>query len=149
MFPLFPRTREGRLILALVVALFALAASVRHGFELQGVIDAKPTVQDRIITKTVQGPTRTEIRTIIRPGGERIEEKIVYVESKTTEREKEHSEAPAAVRLKTRYVGLGINPQDYARPIVRAGLTVWGTYDLGGTFDTRRMIPGVEASWRF
>lgn len=126
-----------------------LIAALIHIRKLQGVIASRPTVQDRVITKTIQGPTKTEVRTIVKPGGERIEERIVYVESKTTDRATEHSEAPAAVKLKTRYIGLGINPQDYQRPTLRAGLTICGTYDIGGTFDTRRMIPGIEASWRF
>lgn len=142
--PRLPRSAYA--IAGLSVALIAACLHIRS---LQATIAARPAVQDRIVTKTVQGPTRTEIRTIIKPGGERVEERIVYVASKTTEREKDHSEAPQPVRLKTRYVGLSMTGLDYARPTFKAGMTVLGTYDLGGTFDTRRMIPGVEASWRF
>lgn len=126
-----------------------LIAAIIHIRNLQGALAAKPTVQDRIITKTIQGPTKTEVRTIVKPGGERIEERIVYVESKTTERENEHSEAPQGIKLKTRYAGVRVDLLDYERPTLRAGLTVWGTYDLGATFDTRNMRPGIEAAWRF
>ena len=133
---------------AIVGLSLALIAACLHIRSLQATIAAKPTTQDRVVTKTVQGPTRTEIRTIVKPGGERVEERIVYVESKTTERENEHSEKPAANR-RSRYVGLGIDPLDYHRPTVRAGLNLWDTYDIGGTLDTRNMRPGVELAFRF
>lgn len=131
---------------AIILVLFL--ASCGEIMRLRAIVQARPTVQDRVVTKTVQGPTRTEVRTIFKPGGERVEERIVYVESKTTEREKEHSEKPAANR-RSRYVGLGLDPLDCHRPIVRAGLNLWDTYDIGGTFDTRAMRPGLEVAFRF
>ena len=144
MMPPLPRS-----VYAIVGLSLALIAACLHIRSLRATIAARPTVQDRIITKTVQGPTKTEVRTIIKPGGERIEERIVYVESKVTDRATEHSEAPAPIRLKTRYAGVRVDLLDYERPTLRAGLTVWGTYDLGATFDTRNMRPGIEAAWRF
>lgn len=138
--------RNGMTPILILSALLCLAcAEIMH---LRSLVASKPAVENKEVIRTVQGPTRTEIRTIIKPGGERVEERIVYVESKVTDRATEHSEIPAKDQ-RTRYFGLGINPLDYGRPTVRAGLTVYGALDIGGTFDTRSMRPGVEAAYRF
>lgn len=110
---------------------------------------AKPMVQDRVVTKTVQGPTRVEVRTIIKPGGEKIVERVRTVESKTTERASEHVEVPACPRVPTRYAGVGVTPGYWTRPRLSAGLTFGGRLDAGAFYDARYEALGLEARYRW
>src|SRR3990167_3991966 len=74
---------ENRAKLLACVAVFFIALCLRQRqklAKLELVVSSKPMVEERVITKVVQGPTRTEYRTIEKPGGETIVERIVYVE---------------------------------------------------------------------
>lgn len=149
-----PSRFDMRLLLGCIALALLLAAAGHRIVELNAMLDAKPEVSERIITRTVQGPTRTEVRTIVKPGGERVEERIVYVESKVTERDREHSESPSAPKRRTRYLGIGVDPLDYARaPRIRAGATVFGSVDAGIAYDPRlaptKGAVQLEISYRF
>lgn len=123
----------------------------------------KPKVEyvKQIFEKTVTtaGPERVveKIREI--PGGERIIERVVYRDTVKTETgtetkvdRKEEAACPPAASRK-RYVGLALDPLNTQRPRLRAGLTIWNRFDLGGAYDSR-FAPNqgalqIEAAYRF
>ena len=142
----------------LIVMGLLLAAAGAKILRLQEALAVKPRVENRVVTRTVQGPTRVEVRTITKPGGETIVERIRYTESKTTDKAVEHIEAPVfapLARPRTRYAGLVIDPLRYAAlPRLRAGLTMFkGSVDLGVSYDWRFPATagafGLETAWRF
>lgn len=151
---LLPEKTTGKLVLVIAILVVFLIASVARVRNLQTQLAAKPITQDRIVTRTVTGPTRIEIRTITKPGGEVIVERIQTVESKVEETGKAHEEIPVAIP-RTRYVGLGIDPARWsALPRLRAGVTVWGgAVDLGASYDSRFSPTGgafgLEGAYRF
>lgn len=149
-----PSRMDTRLLLGCIALGLLLAAAGHRITELNAELRARPATEERVVTRTVQGPTRTEVRTIVKPGGERIEERIVYVESKTTERDREFSSTPSAARARTRYLGIGVDPLDYARaPRIRAGATVFGSFDAGVAYDPRlaptKGAVQLEIAYRF
>lgn len=155
--PLLPKTLDERLLLVIVVLGLALAGAGAKILRLQEQIAAKPAVEDRIIYKRVQGPIRVEVRTITKPGGEVVVERIRTVERVEIERENAHLEAPATplARPRTRYLGLGVDPLRYAAlPRLRAGVTFFaGRLDAGVAYDAR-FSPvagafGLELAYRF
>ena len=116
-------------IIALVAALlFFMALSMRRGEKiatLEAVIAARPRVEEKTKLVRVSGPTRWLTRTIEKPGGERVIEKIRYVESSETRRESEHQETPACAPVaapRWRYMGLEYAPLSQ-RSAARMGLS--------------------------
>lgn len=160
---------RGKLLLAALA--FCLAYSKRQGESiatLRAALEAKPAVQervvykDRVVFKRVEGPTRTETRTVIAPSGDRVIEKVVYKDRVVVERDSEKAGETARVEtpncppekhLPTRYLGLGLDPLRYEKPRLRAGLTFWNRLDVGAAYDTRfaptNGAAQLEAAWRF
>ena len=156
--PLWPKSLNDRLLVACIILGLLLAAAGAKIVRQQEQLDAKPAVQDRVVYRKVQGPTRVEVRTITKPGGEVIVERIRVVEKVEIERQTEYVEVPAHVlapKKRTRYVGLGVDPLNYARlPRIRAGVTLWnGTVDAGVSYDARFSpiagAVGLEMAYRF
>ena len=165
MFPLLlklPREAyEHRAKILGCCAVFFLALSLRQReriAHLEAVAAAKPMVQERVVTKVIQGPTKTEYRTIDRPGVERIEERIVYVESKSTERASEHEERPVCPQAASspRFLaGARLDPrarEPFKTLAPRVGITLGGRVDLAysKTLSTN-FLDGhqVDAAFRF
>lgn len=134
---------RGKILGVVAVGLFA------WNLRLHERLAAKPLVQDRVVTRTVQGPTRVEVRTITKPGGEKIVERVRTVESKVTDRASEHTETPACPRVPTRYAGLGVSPGYWTRPRLSAGLTFGGRVDAGAFYDMRYEALGLEGRYRW
>jgi len=111
--PLLPPKTDERYVVALVIMGVLLAGAGAKILRLQEQLDAKPAVEDRIVYRRVQGPTRVEVRTIIKPGGEKIVERIRVVEKVEVERETAHAEVPSHVlapKKHPRWAYLDFNP---------------------------------------
>lgn len=151
---MLPSKLDERLLLVCIVLGLLLAAAGAKIVRLQEQLAAKPAVVDRVVYKRVQGPTRVEVRTITKPGGETVVERIRTVESVIVDTVTEHAEAPAAPRPRNRYLGVGVDPLNYARlPRIRAGVTLWNTVDAGVSYDARFSpvggAVGLELAYRF
>ena len=131
----------------------------------QAALDARPATTDwRVDDRTEdvrRGPSETTRRVVFDAvTGKKISSETVKktgpVESHTEiASEAKHTETPVpAARSRSRYVGVGIDPLDYARlPRLRAGMTVFSVLDLGVAYDSR-FAPtsgafGLEAAYRF
>lgn len=151
---LLPSKLDERLLLVIIVLGLLLAAAGAKILRLQEQLAARPAVEERVVYKRVQGPVRVEVRTITKPGGEKVVERIRTVESVVVDTVTEHAEAPAAPRPRNRYLGVGVDPLNYARmPRIRAGVTLWNTVDAGVSYDARFSpvagAVGLELAYRF
>lgn len=149
MLPL-PEKREPYEIAAILIlgVLLALAGQRISALSVQ------PEIQEKTVYKIEEGPSRTTKRTITKPDGEKIVEQIREVEHRTVERESDKSEKPVFAPSRGRYVGLGVDPFDYARvPRLRAGLSIFEILDVGVAYDYRRRLNDgalmCEVAYRF
>lgn len=156
-----PESNEGKLALFSTVMCLVLLVRIGH---MQAQLDAKPLVEDFKVDARTEDVRRGQVtvrrHTEIKPDGtktvdsERVQGAVEsHSEAKT---ETSHKEIPNGLlaRPRTRYVGLGVDPLDYARlPRMRAGLTLWERVDAGLAYDARRPILGgaltLEAAYRF
>lgn len=154
---------DHRAKIAAIAAVFFFVAWLRRGEQI-AFLEGRPAVTDdvktKVVTRLVEGPVRVVVKTVVAPDGTRTTEKTLERASreKDTGRESEshHVEVPPALprSSRTRYVGLGIDPLNYARlPRLRAGVTVWNAVDVGVAYDSR-FAPtsgafGIEAAYRF
>lgn len=149
---LLPPERREKVLASAALALVALALHLAGRVrELEAVIAAKPRIEEKIVYKRIQGPTRTEVRTIERPGGERIVERIKYVERAEVSKDTEHTETPVAAPFakRTRWIHGTIDPVLLAPRAASAGLTLWNRIDVGGGYDWRYKAIGVQIGARF
>lgn len=154
---MLPSKLDERLLLVCIVLGLLLAAAGAKIVRQQEQLAAKPAIQERVVYRKVQGPTRTEVRTITKPGGEVVRERIRVVEKVEIDTMTEYVEVPVgalAPKKRTRYVGLGVDPLNYARlPRIRAGVTLWNTVDAGVSYDARFSpvagAVGLELAYRF
>ena len=155
---LLPKTEEGWLVLTCVVLGMFLIAAGGEIVHLNDALVTRPAVQDRVVTRTVRGPVRIVIKTIMAPDGTKTTEKTLDRAAVIVDKTIEHSEAPAQTPLarpRTRYAGLVIDPLRYAAlPRLRAVLTMFkGSVDLGVSYDGRFPATagafGLETAWRF
>ncbi len=164
LIPPFPKSVEARLVLALVVMGGGLMMAGRQIVALNERLAAKPEIFDAYIddrTEDVRrGPVTIKRKSVTTPDGTKTVEServIGPVETHTTSKtETEHKETPIgpAETKRTRYVGVGIDPLDYARlPRFRAGVTFLGRLDVGAAYDGRfKPRDGafqIETSYRF
>jgi hypothetical protein len=145
MFPPYPQPRlpnRGELLLVILVLGVLLAVAGAHIRRLQ----ANPLVQESIVYRRVQGPTRTVVRTTTKPSGEVVVERERTVESSTVERDTEKKET-ARPLSKSRWAHATV---DAAGPrAAAAGLTLWNTLDVGASYDWRSRAPGAVIGIRF
>lgn len=158
-----PESRDGRLVLLGVVFGLLLAGA---GLELKNRFTDKPAApevvdfsSDNRTEDVRRGPVKITRRTETRPDGSKVVEQTREIASEerhsTVAAETRHQEIPAPPRpSRTRYVGVGVDPLDYARlPRLRAGLTLWERLDAGVAYDARRPVLGgaltLEAAYRF
>lgn len=148
--PFLPRSSY---VIAVLAALLLWAGKVITVQQTQ--LDARPLVEDHSVDARSEdvrrGPVRISRTTITAPDGTKTVAQVreVAAEERHTESvvETAHKETPIASRARTRYVGLGVDPLDYARiPRLRAGVTVFGAVDVGVAFDRRFW---VEVAYRF
>lgn len=126
-----PPLNKDRTICLLVGLLFAalagLAWTMSENARLEGVIAARPATKDHMEKSVVYGPseTRTIVRTIEKPGAERIVEKerIVYRKSEKREFERDRAETTACPSSSKRFAGLHGGPAGPYLYGVTAGLT--------------------------
>ncbi len=162
---LSPKSAEGRLVLAVIALGVLLALAGRRIVQLDAELAARPEVMDGTVdhrTEDVRrGPVKITRSVVTAPDGTRTvnsvrEESPVEI-SKTTVLENTHKEIPwdaGEPRNRTRYVGIGVDPLNYARiPRLRAGLTFLGSIDVGVAYDARfSPVSGafsLEAAYRF
>lgn len=149
---LLPPDRREKVLASAALALVALALHLGGRVkELEATLAARPKVEERVVYKRVQGPTRTEYRTIEKPGGERVVERIRYVERAEVSREAEHVETPSCApsSKRTRWVHGTLDPLLRAPRAASAGLTLWNGLDVGGSYDWRHKAIGIEVGARF
>jgi len=155
--PILPRSLDGRLAVGCILLALMLAAAGAKIVRQQEQLDAKPAVTERVVYRKVQGPTRVEVRTITKPDGEKIVERIRVVEKVEIDTMTEYVEVPVgalAPKKRTRYLGIGVDPLNYARlPRIRAGVTLWNKVDAGVSYDARFSpvggAVGLELAYRF
>ncbi len=145
---LSPKSAEGRLVLAVIAFGVLLALAGRRIVQL----DAELAVAclESLGYRVVTAPDGTRTVNSVR------EESPVEI-SKTIVLENTHKEIPwdaGEPRNRTRYVGIGVDPLNYARiPRLRAGLTFLGSIDVGIAYDARfPPVAGafsIEAAYRF
>ena len=144
------------LILAFAVATL-LAITLRQHEALQ----ARPRVEfvERVVEKRVivRGPVRIIKDVVKAPDGtittrtttDRSAETVTSDKARDTER----TEAPAAAASPGRYVGLSVNPLDWKRPRIGAGLAIGAHLDMGAYWDSTRKLNdgaiGAETRIRF
>lgn len=148
---------RGKLLLGTALLLLALVShqdgTIRS---LRATLEARPAIQERVVTRTIQGPTLVKWRTVTKPGGEKVVEKVRYVESRARSNETEHEETPvceAQRPVKRGYVGFAAGPFMMRATRARAGLTFFDRLDLGGAYDPR-FTPSsgafqIETAFRF
>jgi hypothetical protein len=142
------------MLLVCVVLGLLLAAAGAKIVRLQEQVDAKPAVQDRIVYRKVQGPTRIEVRTITKPGGEVIVEKIRIVEKVVVDRQTEYAEVPAgalAPKKHPRWAYLDFNPASRT-PYVPVGARMGhdiGRGSIGAWYYAPATAFGATAGFRF
>lgn len=164
--PQLPDSRDAKCVGVGVLVGLLLAATAlqlrRYGLP----VEAPPAIEDnRVDARTEdvrRGPAKITRRTEeIKPDGtKKITEEVRELgpEERRTAvaSEESHSVVPPAPAKasRTRYVGLGVDPLDYARlPRLRAGVTLWSAFDVGLAYDARRPVLGgalaIEAAYRF
>lgn len=121
------------LVLACAIAYFAwLQQRTIGGLEAQ--LAAKPLVQEKLVTKTVQGPVHYVETIVEKPGGERVITRDVVREVKVTETSEQRTETPAcpAPKLEPRWIaGVQADPFNYQRSAaVRGGVTLFNRVDV-------------------
>lgn len=128
--PRWPTRGEVALIASVLVILL-LMSWTRRGEEiarLREALSAKPLVEERVkekvVTRVEKGPIRIETRTIERPGGERVVERVVYRDRVVTETGSERT----AERQETAVCPAFAAPRTWA---------------LGGGLDLRRRDRGA------
>ena len=136
---------------------FAVALCVRRGEKI-ALLESHPIVDEHTVTRIVQGPTRTEYRTIEKPGGERIVERIKYVESRDVSMDTARTETPACpaqatsprFRVGARADPYGLENFGSWAPVV--GITLGGRIDLSYSKTVNGGLKnghGVELAYRF
>lgn len=155
-------SRDGKYIVVILCLGGLLWAAGHRVTELDAALAARPVVlETHVDTRTEdfrRGPVKITRRTVTAPDGTKTTEQTreIAAEERHTETSsaKEHREKPGQARARSRYVGLGVDPLDYARlPRLRAGLTLWSVLDAGLAYDPRRPLTGgavqLEAAYRF
>lgn len=160
-----PKSTDGRLVLGCVILGFLLIMAGLRIQQLDTLLAARPLVSDHVVDNRTEdvrrGPVK-KIKTVVTaPDGTKTvttstDSGAVEVHKKS-ESETSHQEIPIqdpASRARTRYVGLGVDPLNYARlPRLRAGVTLWERLDAGVAYDSRfSPVAGafqLEAAWRF
>ena len=159
MRPQLPLLNTERLItwafLALVIVLGITARKDARYY--RAIAEARPAIKERVIFKRVQGPTRVEVRTITKPGGEKIVERIRFVERSETSNRVEREETPICVspdnRAKAapwRYARVAFDPAWGWKPRSAAVGVTWRNFlDVGATADWHYDAVGLEAGIRW
>lgn len=155
-------SREGKYILVILALGGLLWGAGRRIAELDAALAARPATFDSQVddrTEDVRrGPIKRTTTTTTAPDGTKTRTAVVEIASEERHieatRAKEHHEAPAQARPRARYVGLGVDPLNYARlPRLRAGVTLWSVLDAGVAYDARLPVTGgafqLEATYRF
>lgn len=101
--------------LALVAVLAFALGVTKENKALKAVITTRPTVEEKIVTRVEKGPVRIVERIVVKPGGERIVDRVVTREIVRIEREAAKEEAPACLPERKRgdykfLLGMGANP---------------------------------------
>jgi hypothetical protein len=153
-----PRNEAGLLLLCLILC----AGVYRAGLEIERLkaqLAARPeilvTAVDTRSEDVRRGPVTITRKTTTTPQGVKTVESTreigaveTHTEAKREDAKKETPVQAAPERARTRYVGLAVNPLDYARvPRFRGGVTLWSAVDLGVATDFRHLW--VESSYRF
>lgn len=166
LLPLPKTTADERFIVGAVILAVLLVAAGRRIVQLQAALDAKPLVTDFKSddrTEDVRrGPVKISRTTTTEPDGRKVVVQVreVAAEERHTEDKTAtiHQETPVQApggRARTRYVGLGINPLDYAHQgRLRAGVTLFGAFDAGVALDVNPLglgfsRPMLELTYRF
>jgi len=132
LIPLFKKKENCYLLLiaGLVIALFLSAIKIKR---LEVALAQPPKIEEKIVTKTIIGPTRTVERIIEKPGGEKIVERTIYREKEEIGTELERKQEPGQVSIRAnRYlIGAGLYILEAGRPIsVHAGYSFNNRLDL-------------------
>lgn len=133
--------------------------------EQRSQLDAKPVVLETRLDERTEdvrrGPVTITRRTETKPDGTKVVEQKREVAGEerhiAASSDVHHEETPVsalAPRARNRYVGVGVDPLNYARlPRLRAGVTLFDRVDLGVAYDARfAPVSGafqIEASYRF
>lgn len=154
-----PKSTEARLVLGIVVLGLCLAMAGRRITQLEAALKARPEIMDGSVdhrTEDVRrGPVKVTRTVKTEADGTRtvnsVREEGVTEIKKTFDISTTHKEVPwddGEPTKRTRYLGLGVDTQDYLKvPRVRAGLTFLGALDAGVATDFKRLW--IETAYRF
>lgn len=117
------------LIAGLIAALFLSAIKIKR---LELALAQPPKIEERIVTNTIIGPTRTIEKIVEKPGGERVIERIIYREKEVTSNSTERIQEPGqqAIRLNRYLIGASLYPLEAGRP-----LSLHGGYSFSNRLD--------------
>ncbi len=142
--------------LAFFIALCLRLDQKIHNLEV--VISSRPATSERVVTRTVQGPTRVEYRTVEKPDGEKVTERIVSVASKEVDRDYNHEERPAcplAAPPHRFFAGARLDPRA-GEPLLslapRVGINIGDRLDLAYSHPVSLDMKSghqVDLAWRF
>lgn len=126
---------RAKILLVVAVGLLALTKRQHEAIsDLRAQLAAKPLVQERLVTRTVQAPTRIVKQIVEKPGAERIVTVEVLKGAWSSETSSEHAETPACpapARPPRWVVGGSLDPADpRSGQLLRAGVTFGGRLDL-------------------
>lgn len=154
---------ETWVVITLVVVLLYVLSLQRQLKDARAALAARPAVvtkvEQQVKTVTVAGPVRVETKTVYVPGTTQVQyvDRVVERAPVTTTQQKE-TEAdrsvtpacPAAAAPRWRYAGLTLDPDNGGVPMaLRGGVTLWGRFDAGVSYDWKHRAAGLEGALRF
>jgi hypothetical protein len=126
---------RAKILLIIAVGLAALSKrQLEQIQQLRAELEAKPSVQERVVTRVERGPVRIVKHVVEKPGAERIVTVEVLREAWSSETSSEHRETPAcpaAPRAPRWILAASTDPTARGRSeLLRAGVTLGGRLDL-------------------
>lgn len=155
------RSKDGRYLLVIAALLLCVVVLVRKTRVQAVALAEKPKVELKEVVKTVEkkiaGPVRVVEKIVVKSGGERIVERVIYRDGVTTEKgsetatEKSEEAACPGQASKRWLAGVVIDPSKGPLNGARLGLTLFDRVDIAGgyIFNGRKQGLLADVTLRF
>lgn len=118
---------------ALIAALFIMNTQDQDIERLEALLSAKPLVEEKLVTKIVEGPVKIVEKIIEKPGGEKIVERIITKEVVVKDSASSHVETPVCWSAPApRWIfAASVDPRKVQQgPMLKGGTTIKNRLDL-------------------
>lgn len=160
--PLFKKW-ETWVVITLIAVIFYVLSLQHQLAAAKAALAARPTVhieaEQQVKTVRVAGPVHYETETVYVPGTNTVQyvDRIITRDPVTTTTQKdsevkkdEKPSCPAPAAAHWRYAGITLDPDNGGVPsALRGGVTLWGRFDAGASYDWKHHAPGLDAAVRF